>query len=57
MILEPGLALYIVFTLQNSFTGIGREDKIPPFHEGPRGTAGVQCLFIPHKQYSTEDSF
>lgn len=27
MTLEPGLALYIVFALQNSFTGIGREIK------------------------------
>lgn len=27
MILEPSLALYIVFTLQNSLTDIGREIK------------------------------
>lgn len=35
--LEPGLALYIVFTLQNSFTGIGREAKYLLFMRVPEG--------------------
>ena len=37
MILEPGLALYIVFTLQNSFTGISREIKYLLFMRVPEG--------------------
>lgn len=37
MTLEPGLALYIVFTLQNSFTGIGRETKHLLFMRVPEG--------------------
>ena len=37
MTLEPGLALYIVFTLQNSFTGIGSETKHLLFMRVPEG--------------------
>ena len=45
MTLEPGLALYIVFTLQNSFTGIGQGDKISFFAWGSQRIAGIQCHF------------
>lgn len=52
MILELSLALrYIYFVL------IILGDNISPFHEGPQGTTGIQCHFIPHKQCNTEDSF
>lgn len=37
MTLEPGLSLYIVFTSQNSFTGIGREIKYLLFMRVPKG--------------------
>lgn len=52
MILELSLALHCIY-----FVLIILGDSISPFHEGPQGTTGIQCHFIPYKQCNTEDSF